>query len=112
MIESVVQIDCSEIHDWESFHDVFANAFQFPPFYGRNMDAWIDCLSSIDTPEDGLTGIHVEPGEVLTIELSNVESFRERCPDQFQAIIDCAAFVNWRRLESGSQSVLAVSYYK
>ena len=31
--------------DWESFHTVSAEVFGFPEFYGRNMNAWIDCLS-------------------------------------------------------------------
>jgi RNAse (barnase) inhibitor barstar len=29
-----------------SFHEAFASALGFPSWYGRNMDAWIDCMSS------------------------------------------------------------------
>ncbi len=35
-----VRIDTNRIVDWNSFHDVFAEAFGFPDFYGRNMNAW------------------------------------------------------------------------
>ena len=54
-----VIIDTARINDWDSFHTIFAEAFGFPGFYGRNMDAWIDCLTSLDTPEDALSTICV-----------------------------------------------------
>jgi hypothetical protein len=111
MVVSFAKIDCTRIHDWASFHDEFSRVFAFPGFYGRNMDAWIDCMSSLDEPEAGLSGIHCEPGKVLTIELESAKEFRARCPEQYSAIVECAAFVNWRRIERGGQSVLALSFY-
>ena len=86
--------------------------FEFPAFYGRNMNAWIDCMTYLDVPEDQLTGIHCEQGKVLTIELANVKQFRSRCPEQYSALIECAAFVNWRRIEEGQPSVLALSFHE
>ncbi len=35
----MLRIDANEITDKNSFHAVFASAFGFPEFYGRNMDA-------------------------------------------------------------------------
>ena len=61
MIVSFARVDGSRIHDWASFNRTFA----FPDFYGRNMDAWIDCMSSLDEPSAQLTGIHCERGKVL-----------------------------------------------
>ena len=110
MIASQVKIDYSRIHDWDSFHDEFAQVFGFPGYYGRNMDAWIDCLTYIDEPGAGMTSFYVEPGKVLTIELENVSEFKNRCPEQYSAIIECSAFVNWRRIECGDQAVLALSF--
>lgn len=110
MMISHVKIDCSRIRDWESFHAVFAEAFGFPSFYGRNMNAWIDCLSSLDVPEDGMTNVHCAPGSVVTIQLQNVGEFRERYPEGYAAIIECSAFVNWRRSETKRASVLALSF--
>lgn len=111
MIVSFAMIDCARITDWESFHDEFHRVFGFPEFYGRNMDAWIDCMTSLDSPSDGMTALHCEAGKVLTIELSHASEFKKRCPDQFEALVDCAAFVNWRRIEQGDSTVLALSYY-
>ncbi|WP_206361205.1 barstar family protein, partial [Pseudomonas viridiflava] len=41
----MAQEDANLISDWQTFHNVFAEQFGFPVFYGRNMDAWVDCLS-------------------------------------------------------------------
>jgi len=54
-----IQIDGSKITDWDSFHDHFSEALGFPGFYGRNMDAWNDCMTSLDAPSDGLSSVHV-----------------------------------------------------
>lgn len=110
MIVSLIKIDCKNINDWDSFHDEFNRVFGFPDFYGRNMNAWIDCMTSIDAPDEGMTSIHCENGMVLTIELENAKEFKERCPEQFSAIVECSAFVNWRRIEVGEGAVLALSY--
>ena len=45
----VVRIDGDRIVDWDTFHNVFTEAFGFPGFYGRNMNAWIDCLTNQST---------------------------------------------------------------
>ncbi len=41
----VVTLSTEHITDWETFHAECARVFGFPQFYGRNMNAWIDCLS-------------------------------------------------------------------
>jgi hypothetical protein len=110
MIAAFVSIDCAKIRDWDSFHDEFAAVFGFPDFYGRNMNAWIDCMTSLDEPDHGMTRIHAAKGNVLTMQLENVAPFREQHPDLYAAIIECAAFVNWRRIEVGELAVLAISF--
>jgi RNAse (barnase) inhibitor barstar len=114
VLEMIVQrasIDCDKITDWESFHSEFDRVFGFPDFYGRNMDAWIDCMTSIDEPPDGLTSIHCEKGSFLTIECKNMGSLKERCPEQYLAIIECSAFINFRRIEVDDPPVLALSFH-
>jgi RNAse (barnase) inhibitor barstar len=110
MVLAFAKIDCDRIHDWTSFHDEFKRAFGFPDFYGMNMDAWIDCMTSLDASEDRMTSIHCEPEKVLTLELTNVKGFMARCPEQYAAVVEGSAFVNWRRIERGKPSVLALSF--
>jgi RNAse (barnase) inhibitor barstar len=108
----IVKIDARRITNWDTFHAVFQEAFGFPDFYGRNMNAWIDCMSSLDDPGAGMTTIHVQPGEVLVLQLEHVDEFSKRCPEQYIALIEDAAFVNWRRMEVGENAVLALSFFK
>jgi hypothetical protein len=91
---------------------VFAEAFGFPAFYGRNMNAWIDCMTSLDDPAAGMSKVHAQPGGVLVLALDEVKEFAARCPEQYDAVVECSAFVNWRRIERGAPPVLALSFYK
>ena len=91
---------------------MFAETFGFPAFYGRNMDAWTDCMTSLDDPDAGLSTVQVPKGEVLTIQFGDADDFAKRCLEQYTAIIECSAFVNWRRLEVGEKPVLALSFYR
>ena len=106
-----IQIDTTRIKDWDSFHDVFAETFGFPVFYGRNVDAWIDCMSSLDSPDDGMTSVHCGKGDFIVLELSNAKDFKSRCPEQFEAVVECTAFVNFRNLDVGETPVLMLSFY-
>ena len=107
----VVEIPASKIRDWDTFHDVFAAVLGFPEFYGRNMDAWIDCLTYADE-DDGMRAVVVPPGEVLTLQLAGAAEFAERCPEQYAAVVECSAFVNWRRIEAGQRPIVALSLHK
>ena len=109
---SEVKIDLRDISDWTSFHATFRRAMGFPDFYGANMNAWIDCMTSVDAPEDGMSTIHAPPGGVLVLALGSVADFKTRCPEIFDALVDASAFVNWRRLETGDAPVLSLSYHE
>jgi hypothetical protein len=108
----IVKLNTRRIRDWTTFHDVFAEVFGFPDFYGRNMNAWIDCMTSLDEPAAGMTSVHALPGGVLVLQLDFVDDFSARCPEIFDAIVEGAAFVNWRRTETSQEPVLAISFHK
>ena len=76
------------------------------------MDAWIDCMTSLDDPAAGMSKVHAPEVGVITLQLDGVEAFAERCPEQYRAVVDCCAFVNWRRIEVGQPAVVALSYYR
>ena len=42
-----IRINLSQIENEESFHDLVVSAFSFPSYYGRNKDAFWDCLTEI-----------------------------------------------------------------
>jgi len=91
----LIKLDTGPIYDWDTFHDVFATTMGFPAFYSRNMNAWIDCMSCLDEPGAGMTSVTIEPGSVLVLQLKGVDEFPARCPEQYSALVECAAFVNW-----------------
>jgi RNAse (barnase) inhibitor barstar len=107
----VVRMDMRLITSENSFHDEFARVFGFPSFYGRNMDAWIDCMTYLDDPAAGMTNVHTVLPEVMVLQLDHVERFRRRTPELFDGLVEMAAFVNWRRLAAGQPAVLALSFY-
>jgi Barstar (barnase inhibitor) len=107
-----MQIDCAKIVDVDTFHREFVQLFGFPNFYGRNMNAWIDCMSSLDCPSDGMSAVHIKPGETMTLQLLNAADFKKRCPGLLEAIVECSAFVNWRLLQDGYHApLLALAYH-
>src|SRR5262245_28456929 len=103
---TLVKIDTRRIHDWDTFQDAFAEAFGFPGFYGRNMNAWIDCLTYLDDPGDRMTKVQAPPGGIVTLELEHAADFASRCPEQYAAVLESSAFVNWRRIAMGQSPVL------
>jgi hypothetical protein len=105
-----VRIETSRINDWISFHDEFTRAFGFPDFYGRNMDAWIDCMSYLDDPSAGMTKIHIHDGDAMAVEVPGMIAFKRRCPAQFEALVECTAFVNKRRVEAGEPPMLTLTF--
>ena len=111
MNSKLVSIPVSEIYDWNSFHSVFSRVLGFPDFYGRNMAAWIDCMTSIDEPDDGLSEVHGTKEAGMCLVLGDCTSFARRCPEQYNAILDSVGFVNHRRIEIGEEPVLSLSFW-
>ncbi len=107
-----VSIDASRITGWDSFHDTFAKTFGFPDFYGRNVDAWIDCMTCLDDPDAGMTSVYVAPGDLVVLCVSEARDFKKQCSKIFDVLVDCSSFVNYRRIERGLPAVLALSFYE
>jgi RNAse (barnase) inhibitor barstar len=105
MTSQTVRVQTKSITDWDSFHSVFAETMGFPEFYGRNMNAWIDCMTYFD---DGMTRFIVAPGDLFHLEVADTKDFARRLPEIFQALIECATSVNSRRVEMGELPVLAL----
>lgn len=105
---TVVSVPTDLIADWDTFHTVFEAKLGFPGYYGRNMDAWIDCLTYADDEEAGMIAQPIERGGMLALRLDNADQFEKRCPEQYRAVIECAAFVNYRRIDAGKEAVLAL----
>ena len=100
-------IDGAQITSREAFHSVCAAEFGFPEFYGRNMDAWIDCLTYLHD-RDGMSRFTLQPRELLTIRVVSVERWRQQSPETLDAFVDCTAFVNQRYVAMGEAPPLCL----
>lgn len=85
--------------EWDKFHDYFAKTFQFPDYYGRNMNAWNDCMSDY-CYDNGLVLLHID----------NAARARALSPKIFKALTECSAFINWRETEKGDEPLIVLSY--
>jgi RNAse (barnase) inhibitor barstar len=103
-----VILDGSRIIDWPSFHRESQAVFGFPAFYGGNLDAWIDCLCGV-RDDDGMSGFHLAPNEVLDIELRHADILREKAPQILETLEELVATVNERITEAGQAQALRLS---
>ena len=104
-----VRLDTSVIHDWPSFHTEFGRVMGFPGFYGANLNAWIDCMSSLrEEDAAGMARIALGPAEVLHVEIPDAEEFRRRVPEIAEALWDCTAFANRRYADYGERPAIAL----
>ncbi len=95
----VVDIDITGIKNWKSFHDTFSSLFDFPDYYGMNMDAWIDCMDDL-------------VNEPTLLDFGDCRNMNPAQLEIADSVLDCAAFVNLRKVERGSQPQLLVSLFK
>ena len=103
-----LELDGQKVSDAEEFHSEFAQAFGFPDFYGRNMDAWIDCMSCLDDPVGNISSVNVEPGSTITIKITNHSYLKEIAPQLWADLLNCTEFVNERFINAASETRLAL----
>jgi hypothetical protein len=71
-------------------------------------------MTYLDDPDSGMSGVTVEKGGLVVIRVENASAFKKRCPEQYDALVECAAFVNYRRVDVGESPILAlmlIGYY-
>jgi len=106
-----VKIDSAKILDKDGFHRFFSDLFGFPDYYGANMNAWIDCMTYLDDKESGMTTkINVKKGELIVLQLENTEVLKKHAPDIYTDLIECSAFVNYRRIEVGEAPLIILAF--
>lgn len=67
-----IKLDFNKIVSIEDLHKELKEKMGFPDFYGGNVNALIDCLSSMRYPEDGMCKTTLRNEEVLLIEAARL----------------------------------------
>jgi RNAse (barnase) inhibitor barstar len=106
----IVRIDARALVDRDQFHATFAEKFGFFDGYGRNMDAWIDCMSTLRDTKEALTQVHIGAEDTLTILLEHYDVLRDEAPKHWRYLIECAAFLNLRAVEAGERPLIAFAF--
>jgi RNAse (barnase) inhibitor barstar len=89
-------IDGKHLINRSGFHKEFKEKMGFPDFYGGNMDAWIDCMSYIDSKKAGTSKIVVNEGDSLIIEIKNSKFLKQKNREIYNDLIECKEIVNER----------------
>jgi RNAse (barnase) inhibitor barstar len=100
-----IRLDGRRMTDRPSFHRECQAAFGFPDFYGRNMDAWVDCLSTV-RDNDGMTAFKLAAGETLRIEILHFDILSKKAPEILAVLEECTAAVNERTTQIGGKPAL------
>lgn len=66
-------------------------------------------MTSLDAPDDGMTSVHGTATDPVVLRLDNAGAVPKK---MFDALVECAAFVNWRRLEIGAPAILMLSFHR
>lgn len=106
---TVVCLPTRGITDWSSFHQIFKSTLGFPDSYESNLESWVDCMTYVDSAAgEAMTTVTIAPGHRLILKIDDAADFSKRCPEQFQALVDCSAFVNFRRVQLGKPPAIAL----
>jgi Barstar (barnase inhibitor) len=102
-----VVLDGNQLATWDGFHTECATVFSFPAFYGRNRDAWIDCLTDVD---GGLTQANLQTEEDLLISIENSSTWVTQAPLMVTEFVLLVQAVNLRFKEAGLAKKVAVVF--
>ncbi|MEX3623057.1 barstar family protein [Viridibacillus arvi] len=86
----IYSFDCT-LWNEKNFHEEFASTLNFPDYYGKNLNAFNDCLSDI---------LPKKTGFILTFK--NYDVFTKRYPDIAYDILDIIQLNAWRNLIEGN----------
>jgi hypothetical protein len=104
---AIVQLNGAVITDSDSFHTECQQAFGFPEFYGRNMDAWVDCLSYL-RDDEGMSKFRLKPDEILQIEVLQADTLHKQAPHILEEMEFCIIGINERYVDYGEKPALSL----
>lgn len=102
---ATVNLDGARIKDWDAFHTECQREFGFPDYYGRNMDAWVDCLSYL-RDDEGMSKFRLNDDEVLQIDVTNADLLKQHQPEILDELTFCIEAINDRYEDYGEKPAL------
>jgi Barstar (barnase inhibitor) len=106
----LIRIDARRLKDAAALHTTLGDAFGFFEGYGKNLDALVDCLTSLDNSKAALSRAQVFPGQIVLLVIEHTQGLNPAAAAQVKSLTDVVAFVNWRRWENKQPPILALAY--
>jgi ribonuclease inhibitor len=72
---STLIIDVAEVQSREALHELLADAFHFPDYYGRNWDAFDECIRDVSLPP--------------RVTIRGLKALRNRLPREAELLSQC-----------------------
>jgi ribonuclease inhibitor len=74
-----LKVDVSAVSTREELHTLLARAFEFPDYYGRNWNAFDECIRDVSLPPH----VHITGLAALQARLPREAELLQRCVDEF-----------------------------
>lgn len=100
-----LELDFSMINTADDLHEKMSELFGFPDFCGKNINALIDCLTSLRLPDDGMTTIHVSHDEAILLKINNMR-LDEKDIAASGLLLNAIQFVNYRCMLAEEQPLI------
>ena len=107
-MQPFANVDLTGIQTWSELDERWAAALGFPDWYGRNRDAWLDIMSSLD--EIGMVQHPFEGRGAILIEVQGAEELVRRRPEVFAELVALTVAANERYEHSGSGRGVALVF--
>lgn len=104
-----VALKTEAIYDMASFHAECRRALGFPASYDDTLEAWVECMAGLRAG-DGRVAVQVQAGEMLQLEIGDVDDLHERAPDVVESLVLLSAAVNQRYLAEGQAPALTLIF--
>jgi hypothetical protein len=100
----VITADASRWLTAERMHQELARLLEFPGYYGKNLDAFNDCLGDVAVDADGF----LKDWAGLVLVLTGFDTFAERFPDQAHGLLDVIEIQSRHALLNGAHLICLV----
>jgi hypothetical protein len=107
-MQPFASVDLTGIRTWSELDERWAAALGFPEWYGRNRDARLDIMSSLD--EIGMVRHPFEGRGAMVIKVHVAEDLVRGNPGVFAELVALTAAANRRYERSGSERGIALVF--
>jgi hypothetical protein len=104
---TVLILDGSKLVDERTLHEELCFKLQLPAWYGRNQDALLDVLSSLDAPcSNSSASVQLGRGAAGVFRISNSSTLLDEHADLFVQLARVIGAANQQYAEDGSSTRL------